>query len=77
MIPKCYCCSPSLAQLETAEHLFCGGNFAQAIWAKFGGLFGISTHGLQYKHVLIQWWKLRTVNIMASFINKVMSILVT
>ncbi|XP_060181510.1 uncharacterized protein LOC132611114 [Lycium barbarum] len=73
---KCHCCFPPVLELESVEHLFCSGTFAQNIWSKFGGLFRVQTRGMQLRQLLLQWWSHKTWNMIATSMVKALPTLI-
>nr|XP_016433017.1 PREDICTED: uncharacterized protein LOC107759564 [Nicotiana tabacum] len=70
LVERCYCCrSPTP---ETTEYLFCLGTFAKTIWSNFCAPFGISCRDTHLLQLLHSWWNLRVLNIVASFIAKIL-----
>lgn len=77
LVTTCHCFSSSSSELESVEHLFSSSNFAAAIWNKLAGICGVSTRGLQFKHILLQWWGHKTLDIVSSFMVKILPALIT
>ncbi|XP_070005561.1 uncharacterized protein LOC142163095 [Nicotiana tabacum] len=75
--PRCYCCTPTSTTLETSAHLFWEGTYAQDIWKIFAAPFGLQVGNQQYSHILLQWWNHRYMNLVTSFMARVLPAIIT
>ncbi|XP_060200551.1 uncharacterized protein LOC132628804 [Lycium barbarum] len=73
-VSKCFCCigTDMIPGIETAEHLFCNGNFAQLVWSFFAGRMGINTRNSNLRDLLHRCWNCTTKNHIAPYILKIL-----
>ncbi|XP_060179069.1 uncharacterized protein LOC132609212 [Lycium barbarum] len=57
--------------LETAEHLFCKGHYAQLIWSFFAGRMGIIIKNASLRDILQRCWNCSTKSPVAAYILKI------
>lgn len=73
MVAKCYCCNSHT--MKNTEHLFCTGEFSKVVWTNFFAPFGITCMNVIPRlstQFLYSWWNYRAINIVTSFVAKVL-----
>ncbi|WMV41574.1 hypothetical protein MTR67_034959 [Solanum verrucosum] len=73
-VSKCFCCigAGMKAGMETAEHLFCSGHFAQLLWSSFLGRIGICTKNTSLRDLIQRCWNCTAKNPIAAYVVKIL-----
>lgn len=74
LVSKCFCCIGAGMNpgMETTEHLFVSGCFAQLLWSFFVGRLRIITRNTNLTDLLHRVWNYTTKNPVAAYVQKIL-----
>ncbi|WMV33144.1 hypothetical protein MTR67_026529 [Solanum verrucosum] len=59
-------------RMETVEHLFCSGHFAQLLWSSFLGRMGICTRNTSLRDLIQRCWNCTAKNPVVAYVVKIL-----